>query len=117
MEDRELLKIWTSAFTGITVISNRKTPAHRDRGAAFQDYDILSSVGTHRLAKLLIHDFGVPFAYGPGTVVALCGRFLQHEVPEWEEGERVCYAHFMKRKVLEKLRSGAREWVTLDMFK
>lgn len=116
VKDLKLAQAWPSVFTGISVISNRETPAHRDRGSSFQDYDLLNSLGTHKRSSLVIHDVGRSYAYHPGVAVALCGKVFQHSVPGWVGGERVCYAHFMKDKVLEKLGCDSRSWPTLDAF-
>ncbi len=116
---RQIAQTWHSIFTGISVIANRETPPHRDRGSSFHDYDLLCSAGTHERARLLIRDFNHSFSYQPGVVVALCGRLLQHQVRKLGtsvKGERVCYAHFMKQKVLARLGTSARAWVTLQDF-
>lgn len=107
---------WPSVYTGISIMSNRITPPHRDAACYLQDYDLLVSAGNHRKAKLVIHDTGHAFAYSPGTVVALCGSILTHEVPTWSEGERLCIAHFSKFKVLNKLGYHMREFVNLDNY-
>lgn len=115
-KERQILKDWPSVFTGIAVISNRITPPHRDRGGSIFDYDILASNGTHEKATLEIRDAGVTFAYEPGVVILLLGKLLQHAVPSWKGGERVCFAHFMKTNVLDRYSKTQRDWVTMDDF-
>lgn len=116
-EFQVVARSWPSVFTGISIISNRETPPHRDRGSSPQDFDLLSSLGTHSSSQLEIHDVGRRYSYQPGVVVGLCGRVLQHSVSNWSGGERICYARFMKEKVLLKLNCPKRDWVTADSFK
>ena len=54
--------------------------------------------------------------YGPGTVVGLSGMILEHEVSDFE-GERVCYAYFMRDSVHEwaKVRPGT--WMNTEYYK
>ena len=47
---------WPTSFTGIGVISNRKTPFHRDRGGAYPWYDILFAAGTYKSCLLELPD-------------------------------------------------------------
>ncbi|KLO06718.1 hypothetical protein SCHPADRAFT_1002187 [Schizopora paradoxa] len=113
---KNTIRNWPSVFTGISVISNRITPPHRDKGGAVYDFDVLASTGTHTRATIQILDTGLTFAYGPGVVVILLGKLLQHAVPSWKGGERVCYAHFMKDNVLRRYSKTERTWVNLQDF-
>lgn len=104
---------WNSVFTGIQVISNRVTPAHRDRKGRPEWFDLLVSIGDSCiLPRLLINDLGLDMAYRSGTVVALCGTVFEHEVRSWGKGERVCYAHFMREAVRKRLDILAGGWVS-----
>jgi hypothetical protein len=97
---KNLSKLWSSVFTGINVISNRRTIAHCDRFGHLQWYDLLVSVGTYTRAYLVLPDLGAKLVYDPGTVVLLCRKLLCHEVPLWGSGDCVCWAHFMREAVL-----------------
>lgn len=94
---------WTSVFSGITVVTNQRTKKHRDRNGHFPWYDLLLACGKARDAKLKIEELGVEFDYGPGTGIFLCGNLLAHEVEDWGQRERVCYAHYMRYAVLKRL--------------
>jgi hypothetical protein len=105
---------WVSAFTGIAVMSNRKSKPHVDRLASAPWYDMLLTVGTYRRAELRLPDIGLTFGYDPGTVVALCGNTLTHEVGDWGKGDRICYALFMRKEVLSRFGCQWVGWSTQD---
>lgn len=107
---------WSSIFSGITVITNRKTKYHKDRGGHDSVFDLLLSCGTHSCCKLNVKELKLSFSYNPGTVVALNGSFLHHGVDGWTGGDRICYAHYMKKKVHE--RTGVKEvaWQNIKDF-
>jgi hypothetical protein len=107
---------WPSVFSAWQIIINRVTPPHRDRGAAPSMYDVLTSVGTHTSSNLLLSDCGTTLSYGPGTVIAICGRVLRHGVQSWEGGERICVAHYFRDNVLNRLHVRAPDWVVIDSF-
>jgi hypothetical protein len=109
---RGAAKRWTSAFTGIAVMSNRKSLAHRDRNGAPPWYDFLVSLGTYDTASLDFPELGLSLAYPPGTGVALCGNILLHRVNSWGAGDRVCYAQFFRKAVLERLSADWVGWST-----
>jgi hypothetical protein len=101
---------WTSVYSGIQVISNRATPDHRDKSRPCW-YDLLVSLGHGRTTDLILKELGLELAYGPGTVVGLCGTVFEHSVTSSGTGDRVCYAHFMRESVLERLGCPLADWV------
>ena len=96
-----VLKVWSSPFTAITVISNRDTPYHWDNGAAHEWLDILVALGEYENGRIEFPGLGMRFKYDPGTVVAFTGRVLRHgaNCP----GDRACIVHHMKERVVEEL--------------
>ena len=111
-----LAKEWTSLFTGIAVVSNRCTKKHRDRKSKLNWYDLLVSLGTHNSAKFCMPELGLKMLYKPGTVVALSGSVFLHEVRDWGDGDRLCYAFFMRAKVLEQLGEDSQEWGNRSIY-
>jgi len=105
---------WTSVFSALQVIVNRKTPGHRDQGAAPMVYDLLTCAGTYTHSVLQVRDLGARFYYNPGTVIALCGKVLLHEVKNWEGGERICIAHYMRDNVHQCLGLRRPFWPVMD---
>jgi hypothetical protein len=100
IEEQDVLSKWTSVFSGISVICNGTIGAHRDIRSRYEWYDLLATIGDYQECNLELPGIGLSLEYGPGTVVGLSGMVLQHEVPDFE-GERVCYANFMRDKVHE----------------
>ena len=111
IEDPEdLLSRWASVFSGVSVISNRYTPPHRDQGSRYHWYDILATSGCYRNCDLKLPGLGITLEYGPGTVVGLAGKVLEHEVSSFK-GDRVCYAYFMRNNVHDWANVPASEWM------
>ncbi|KAH9474714.1 hypothetical protein JR316_0013179 [Psilocybe cubensis] len=105
-----VLNAWTSPLTGISVINNRlETPTHRDRGSAYEWFDILSSIGKYQNGYMRLPGAGVEVAYGPGTLVGIAGKILTHNASS--VGERACIAQYMKDNVVTALvTSNHRRW-------
>jgi hypothetical protein len=109
---------WQSVYTGIQIISNRLTPSHRDSKGRPEWFDILASYcGGGSTPSLLVHDLGLDLEYSSGTVVGICGTVFQHEVRSWGGGDRVCYAHFMREAVRERLEMIPAGWVNQSIYK
>jgi hypothetical protein len=108
----ENVHLWSSVYSGIEVIANRITPEHRDPRAAAPVYDLLVSAGTHTSAHLSLEDIKTKLSYKPCTIVALCGKVLSHKVDDWEGGERLCIAHFIRDAVHNKLKLPRPTWVS-----
>jgi len=113
-EHHENANHWMSVFSAWQVIVNRKTPGHRDQGAGPMMYDLLTCAGTYTHSLLQVHDLGARFLYNPGTIVALCGKVLLHEVKNWEGGERICIAHYMRDNVHQRLGLRRSFWPVMD---
>jgi hypothetical protein len=109
---KEIAQEWQSVYTGISVISNRRTPPHRDTKGRPEWFDTLLSYSKpESRPRLLIEDLGLDLEYSSGTVVLLCGSVLKHEVKSWGDGDRVCYAHFLREDVRERLGVRPAGWV------
>jgi hypothetical protein len=114
---REIAQNWQSVYNGIAVISNRTTPSHRDRKGRPEWFDLLLNYSNGgALPRLLIKDLGLDLEYSSGTVVGFCGSIFKHEVPSWGMGDRVCYAHFLREAVRERLDAPAASWVHQSMY-
>ena len=107
---QDVLTRWASVFSGVGVISNRSTPPHRDMGSRCHWYDILVTLGKYRNCNLELPGLGISLEYGPGTVVGISGKTLEHAVPNFE-GDRVCYAYFMRDNVHEWANVPASDWM------
>ena len=116
IQPQDVLRRWTSAFNGVSVIYNRVTPPHRDGNTRKQWYDLLVTLGRYRDCNLELPGIGCSLEYGPGTVVGLLGSTLEHAVAHFE-GERVCYAYFMRDSVHEWARVPGHSWMDKDYYR
>jgi hypothetical protein len=108
---------WQSVYTGIAVVCNRLSPAHRDSKSKAEWFDTLlsySDIGTS--PRLLLTDIGLDLEYSSGTVVGCCGMVLKHEVELWGMGDRICLAHFMRESVRKRLNVNPAGWVYRDKY-
>jgi hypothetical protein len=114
----DIASLWTSVFTGIAVISNRETPTHVDYNGRPEWYDLLTVKGSHssRSTRLDLPEMGLSLTYGPGTVVALSGQIFQHCVRFWGDGDRICYARFMREEVRKRFDIGPGDWMTQSHY-
>ena len=110
IDPQGLLNKWASVFSGVAIISDRITPPHRDTGSRHQWYDVLVTLGTYQGCNLELPGVGFSLEYGPGTVVGISGKVLQHAVPSFE-GNRVCYAYFMRNDVHHWANISGSDWM------
>jgi hypothetical protein len=110
-ETKKVALRWQSVCTGVSVISNRISPIHRDRKGRPEWYDILANFFQGGSSpRFLVSDLGLDLNYSSGTVIGFCGGILRHEVKPWGKGDRVCYAHFMREEVRERLEVAPGTW-------
>ena len=110
-EWHENVKLWPSFFSGMEVISNRRTPFHRDAQSAPAMYDFLVSGGNHKGTWFNLPDIKTKLSYDPGTVTAVCGKVLRHAVKSWQtDTDRLCIAHFMRDRVHNRLSIPRPNW-------
>ena len=107
---------WMSVWSGLSLIVNRTTLAHRDQGAAASAYDLLVVGGTHTKCTLDVPDLGARFSYLPGTIVAISGKVLQHKVDGWDGRDQICAAHFIKDAVHSRLNQIRPSWPQLQSY-
>ena len=107
---------WASVFNGVSVISNRSTPSHRDVSSRNCWYDILATLGSYQGCNLELPGLGISLEYGPGTVVGISGKVLEHAVTDFT-GDRVCYAYFMRNNVHEWANVPCSDWMNISYYK
>ena len=115
IEPQDVFSQWASIFSGIAVISNRFTPPHQDGSLRYHWYDMLVTLGRYRNCNLELLGLGISLEYGPGTVVGIAGNLLEHAVPGFE-GDRVCYAYFMRNNVHEWANIPASNWMHTQYY-
>lgn len=114
---KEVAREWQSVYNGVSIISNRLTPSHRDSKGRPQWFDTLLSYSeASSRPRLLINDLGLDLNYCSGTVVSFCGTVLKHEVQSWGDGDRVCFAHFMRESVRERLDVCPAGWLDRSIY-
>jgi len=104
-----LLESWTSPYTSASLISNRESPLHRDRSGGYSTMDLLLSVGNYSEGRFHVPGLGYDFLYTSGTVIGIVGRVLMHGATS--SGERLCYAQWNKKNVLDSLHIPDPEWI------
>jgi hypothetical protein len=118
LEDtKDIAQQWQSVHTGIAIICNRTTPLHKDKKGRPEWFDILLNYSESvNPPSLVIDDIGLHLQYSSGTVVGFCGNILTHGVESLETSNRICYAHFMREAVRERLEVTAAGWVYRDIY-
>ncbi|KAF9545935.1 hypothetical protein CPC08DRAFT_649217 [Agrocybe pediades] len=109
---QEILRIWSSPYTVINIISNRQTPVHRDNGTFYAALDTLLSVGSYKEGVFHLPSLGIKLAYPPGTMIGMASRVLPHAASF--EGNRACLAFYTRQNVMEKLGVLCPDWANVD---
>jgi Oxygenase domain of the 2OGFeDO superfamily len=110
IDPQDLLSWWASVFSGVAVISNCTTPLHWDLSSRYHSSDMLATLGSYQGCNLELPGLGISLEYGPGTVAGISGHVLEHAVPSFE-GDRVCYAYFMRNNVHEWAKVPGSDWM------
>lgn len=84
-----------------------------DNNGSWAWYDQVVSIGTYHQAILGMPDLKATFDYKPGTVIQFSGNLLLHEVGKWDSGDRICYAHFVKKAIFDKMEIPYPDWPIL----
>ena len=76
---------------------------------------MLVTLGSYGNSNFELPGLGITLEYGPGTVVGLLGNVLEHAVPGFE-GDRVCYAYFMRDNVHEWADVPGGDWMRTEYY-
>lgn len=97
-EMQDVLAIWPSVFSVISVMVNRMSPLHTDRNGRPQLFDLLITVGNYGDLDIAIPTVSRKFRYNPGTAIAFSGQLLQHGVGQCED-DRAVLSFYMRDNV------------------
>ena len=115
---REILHTWASGFTGLSVISQRETPFHRDGRSPCNMFDVLATFGKTIDPDIRVElpGIGIRFHYNPGTLLLVLSKTIRHGVSVSKE-ERWCFAFFLRERILYQLGSREEEgWMGDELF-
>lgn len=121
---KRVMKVWGTGFTGLSVISERETPFHRDGQNANWMYDLIVNIADRHDPDVRVElpGIGIRFRYSSGTVLSILGKAIRHGVSATSV-DRYCLAFFMRQKVSERLgfphevmmsEKVFRKWLSLD---
>lgn len=79
---------------GRVVLFNRKTPLHRDNRDPNNGWACLVAIGDFKGGSVYMPDINLRVRLEPGDALLLRGHALQHEVDDWDAGQRISLAHF-----------------------
>lgn len=96
---RSAATFFDSAFTGLALIFNRRTPRHKDITGGEISWDGLWPIGDYQGGDLHFADLNFTSYYGPDTFVLLRGGKLAHEVLDWEGPLRISVVYFSHKEV------------------
>ena len=95
-------QVWPFPYTTTQIITNRKTPYHRDQSSPSTFHDILMTLGTYGdQAMFDMRNLGISVPYPPGSIVSIISRLVVHGVPRVLP-DRICYAFFITKALCRK---------------
>lgn len=94
----ELFESWSTPFNAFSLVVNRESIMHRDKGGGPKMLDILATFGHYSGGRLEIPLLGCRLIYNPGTIVVFPGYLMEHGASV-TKGERVCIASFFRPNV------------------
>ncbi|KIN94590.1 hypothetical protein M404DRAFT_34876 [Pisolithus tinctorius Marx 270] len=98
-EDMEaVLPMWNLVYSSMSVMVNRASPAHKDTNGWKVWLDTLLTIGNYPRLHFLVLELRIWLQYNLGTVIALAGSALIHQV-DGIDGDRACLAYYMRENV------------------
>ena len=64
---------------------------------------MLATMADYPHARFHLPSLNATFSYRAGTMIAIAGKLIPHSVDATEEGDRVCFAWFMRDDVRKYL--------------
>ncbi|EDQ98119.1 uncharacterized protein LACBIDRAFT_336255 [Laccaria bicolor S238N-H82] len=79
---QEIIGTWASCFTGLSIISQREAPFHRDGRSPPTMFDVLATFGkvVDPDIRAELPGIGIRFHYNPGTILAVLSKAIRHGV-------------------------------------
>ena len=98
---RDLLDLWATPFTAMSVIANRETPHHCDLNGGLNFFDAVMTFGTYEEGRFELPEIGRRFRYDRGTAIFIKSRSLKHGASA-VVGERCCLVLFFRPLMLRR---------------
>ncbi|KIK89997.1 hypothetical protein PAXRUDRAFT_152038 [Paxillus rubicundulus Ve08.2h10] len=71
VEMAEMLRLWPSVFTTVSVMVNHSTPFHRDHNSRVQWYDLFVSIGSYHHTWFNVPTLGTTCHYPPRSTITV----------------------------------------------
>ena len=98
-ETWDILRYWTTPFTGYALISNCITPLHRDNNSQGPWFNFLMTIREYMPRCMMkLDNIDMELEYDSGTMVAVLGKIVWHGTLD-VDGNRICIAQYMRDNV------------------
>lgn len=105
----DLLARWALPFSGMAVLVNRSTAAHRDKGGFSTFFDLCTTFGHYSSVPFKLPQVRTTLSYSPGCSIILLAKIFIHEVPAIP-ADRVALILFTKDHIAETLKLSPCGW-------
>lgn len=106
---------WPSVYSALSIISNRKTPYHRDCHSRMPWYDSLMSIGPYGIAPLYLEPFRFRVNNPAGSLCAFSGMAIRHGVRKCMKS-RISFAWYMRENVREGQDVSPAGWMRQEVY-
>jgi len=90
-------------YQGRIILFNRKTPFHADTQGPPSEWNCLHALGHFTGGSFRIRRLGLRMRYEPGDMFFIRGSILEHEVEDFEGGQRISVTYFSHTNVWEEM--------------
>ncbi|KAI6141076.1 hypothetical protein BKA82DRAFT_3957899, partial [Pisolithus tinctorius] len=84
-----ILPIWNSIYSSMSLMVNQNSPPHKDTNGQKVWLDTLLTVRRYAPLDFIVPELGMQFRYNSGTVLAMSGVALVHQV-DGTDGDQAC---------------------------
>jgi len=110
----DILQLWASVFTSLSVIVNQETPIHREVVSRARWFDILTSTGSYYDVDLVLPSLQMKLKYEAGVMVGMSRKVVRHRVPRaW--GAQICWVWNMQEEVHKYTNTPRGGWSSLGL--
>ncbi|KIN97558.1 hypothetical protein M404DRAFT_160058, partial [Pisolithus tinctorius Marx 270] len=107
-----ILPIWNSIYSSMSLMVNQNSPPHKDTNGQKVWLDTLLTVRRYAPLDFIVPELGMQFRYNSGTVLAMSGVALVHQVDGTDGDQACCQVQVYPQgtRLQDRVTGGKSEW-------